>query len=216
MAAAAAPAGPQPRGATASQGPDSGAPPSLQVGSLTLQRCSDAGTYCGILRRPLDSAGEIAGRIPVAFELYPHTSRAATSLGTLVAVDGGPGLSTTAQFRAFFGLFGPLLEGRDLLLVDLRGTGWSRAINCRPLQRAAAPSPSLIERCGQQLGPKSDLYGSALAAADLAALLDELGTGPIDLYGVGYGAYFAQTFAGLYPGSAADINPGQRLPRDWR
>jgi pimeloyl-ACP methyl ester carboxylesterase len=185
--------------ALAQLGGDNGWPSVLQVGSLTLQRCSAAGAYCGRLPRPLDPAGEVAGRIPVRFEFYPHASRAAAPAGTIVAVEGGPGFSTTAQASHFLALFGTLLDNRNLLLMDLRGTGRSRAIDCRPLQRAAVPTPSLIARCGRQLGNTADLYDSAIAAADLAALLDALGTGPVDLYGAGYGAYFAQTFAGLYP-----------------
>ncbi len=46
---------------------------------------------------------------------------------------------------------------------------------------------------------KSDLYTSAAAARDLAAVLDSIGVDEIDLYGDSYGSFFSQTFAVRYP-----------------
>ena len=46
----------------------------------------------------------------------------------------------------------------------------------------------------------SDLFTSALAANDMAAIIEALGIKKVDLYGDSYGSFFAQTFASRYPG----------------
>ena len=56
-----------------------------------------------------------------------------------------------------------------------------------------------IGACGRKLGNTSDLYGSAFAVDDLAAVLNKLGIGRIDLYGDSYGTFFSQTFALRHP-----------------
>ena len=45
----------------------------------------------------------------------------------------------------------------------------------------------------------SDLFTSAPAAEDLAAVLRALGLSKIDLYGDSYGSFFAQVFASRFP-----------------
>ena len=174
------------------------APKTLRVGSLQLSRCANAPAYCGDLERPLDPAGEVHGTIRVHFEFYRHRNRQA-SLGTLVATEGGPGFSTTDSREAYLGLYGPLLDRRDLILMDNRGTGGSQPIDCPLLQKAAYPLPATVQACGAQLGSAAYLYGSGLAADDLAAILDALGISKIDLYGDSYGTFFAQAFAGRHP-----------------
>jgi pimeloyl-ACP methyl ester carboxylesterase len=173
--------------------------PRIQVGSLRLVRCPVAPAYCGSLVRPLDPAGEVSGSIAIGFEFFPHRDPSQPALGTIVAEEGGPGYPSTGTRSSYVGLYAPLMDRRDLLLVDNRGTGKSHAIDCETLQR----SPYLFERgiaeCGAHLGPISDLYGSALAADDLAAVLDALGIERIDLYGDSYGTFFSQTFAGRHP-----------------
>ncbi len=62
--------------------------------------------------------------------------------------------------------------------MDLRGTGRSDAIDCPQLQSYRGPWKRLVALCGRQLGPLSERYGSAFAAADLVAVLDALGDRP--------------------------------------
>ncbi len=171
----------------------------LHVGSLDLKRCASAPAYCGDLVRPLDSAGEVSGTISIHFEFYPHRNAHQPSLGTLVASEGGPGFATTESRDSYLSLYDPLLNHRDLLLMDNRGTGQSHAIDCPPLQREAYPLLPAIESCGAQLGPAAYLFGSGLAADDLAAILDALAIGRIDLYGDSYGTFSTEAFAGRHP-----------------
>jgi len=169
----------------------------LRMGHLTLHRCR-SGAWCGILPRPLDPAGKVRGTVPIYFEFYPH-SALSPAVGTLVAAEGGPGYPTTDSRDDYLSLFGPLRGTYDVLLMDYRGTGRSGAIDCKELQRAAALTEANIGECGRSLGRSAPLYSTALAADDLAALLEALGVEQIGLYGESYGTYFSQVFTLRHP-----------------
>jgi pimeloyl-ACP methyl ester carboxylesterase len=161
---------------------------------------------------PFDRADPAAGTIPVNFEWYPAEQ---PPVGTIVAMEGGPGYPSTGSRDYYLELFAGLQRSRNLLLVDNRGTGGSGLINCRPLQRwrlalGEEEYDRRLAACGDQLNSArrrpgdgfvhgSDLYGTANAARDLAEVLQALQTGPVDLYGDSYGSYFGQTFAARYP-----------------
>ncbi len=191
-------------------------PPTLVVGALNLHRCAGVDAYCGSMDRPLDPSGVVSGSVSIYFELYPHTGPGAAT-GTLVATEGGPGYPATLSRDDYRALIEPLRAGRDLLLMDNRGTGQSGAIDCAALQTAERWTVDLIGACGRSLGDRAPLYGTALAADDLAAILDAMQIPRIDLYGDSYGTYFEQVFAlrhpqllrslvldGAYPLSGAD------------
>jgi pimeloyl-ACP methyl ester carboxylesterase len=186
----------------------------LVVGRLRLDPCEDLdGAWCGNLRVPFDRADPAAGTIPINFEWYPAEQ---APVGTMVAMEGGPGYPSTGSRDYYLELFAGLQRTRNLLLVDNRGTGTSGLINCRPLQRwhlalGDDEYDRRVAACGEQLNTArqlpggasvhgSDLYGTANAARDLADVLAALETGPVDLYGDSYGSYFGQTFAARYPG----------------
>src|SRR5215207_10708357 len=185
----------------------------LVVGRLPLDPCEDVeGAWCGNLRVPFDRADPATGTIPVNFEWYPAEL---DPVGTIVAVEGGPGYPSTGSRDYYLELFAPLQRTRNLLLVDNRGAGGSGLINCRPLQRwhlalGDEDYDRRVAACGDQLNSAwrlpagrfvhaSDLYGTANAARDLAEVLAALETGPVDLYGDSYGSYFGQAFAARYP-----------------
>jgi pimeloyl-ACP methyl ester carboxylesterase len=185
----------------------------LTVGRLRLVPCEDLeGAWCGNLRVPYDRADPFAGTIPINFEWYPSTS---VPVGTIVAMEGGPGYPSTGSRDSYLELFSGLERSRNLLLVDHRGTGASGLVNCRPLQRwhlalGDGEFDRRVAACGDQLNSSrrlpglgyvhgSDLYGTANAARDLADVLTALEVGPVDLYGDSYGSYFGQTFAARYP-----------------
>jgi pimeloyl-ACP methyl ester carboxylesterase len=158
-----------------------------------------AGARCGSVAVLLDPADPTAGEVAIAYELYRHRDRSAPTAGTIVAVEGGPGYATTASRDGYLGLFDPLLDRYDFLLVDNRGTGGSGAIDCPALQSYQGDYERNARRCGEQLGASSDLYGTAFAADDLAAVLDALDIERVHLYGDSYGTFFAQTFAVRHP-----------------
>jgi pimeloyl-ACP methyl ester carboxylesterase len=175
-----------------------------RVGRITLERCAAVRAYCGRLERPLDPTGAIEGRISVYFEFYPHLA-AGPSAGTLVATEGGPGYPATESRDDYLTLFRPLRATRDVVLMDNRGTGKSGAIDCPALQSAPQWTVALVGSCGASLGERSALYSTAYAADDLAAILELIDSGPIDLYGDSYGTYFEQVFAVRHPNALRSV-----------
>jgi pimeloyl-ACP methyl ester carboxylesterase len=189
-------------------GPQSGAvraaeqPPAVHERALApkLKPCPGMKrARCGSIDVPLDRADATLGDISIAFELYTRRDRSRPSLGTIVAVEGGPGYSSTDSRSYYLELFRPLMDRRRLLLVDNRGTGLSGAILCRPLQSYPKDYVGAVGKCGRQLGDAADLYGSGNAADDMAAVLDHLNIDRIDLYGDSYGTFYSQTFAVRHP-----------------
>jgi pimeloyl-ACP methyl ester carboxylesterase len=154
---------------------------------------------CGHIEVALDPSDASLGEIAIGFELYPRTDTARPSLGTIVAMEGGPGYATTSSRAGYLDLYRPLRDRRDVLLMDARGTGLSRPIDCVPLQSYLGNRIARIGLCGQQLGAASDVYGTAFVADDLAHVLDALGIDKIDLYGDSWGTFFSQTFAIRHP-----------------
>ena len=190
---------------TAAAAPPPSAPSPSSAVSGTAQRgdghrCTfNHRMICGRISRPLDPAKPQAGTIPVHYELVPRRDQTLPSLGTIVAVEGGPGYASTASLTYYRDLFNPLLDRRQLLLVDQRGTGRSGAIRCEQLQSYEGNRVHAVGKCGRQLGAASDVYGSRNAADDLAAVLDHLGINKVDMYGDSYGTFFTQTFAVRHP-----------------
>ncbi len=182
--------------------PAPGAPPTLRMGAMTLSLCADVPAprpaYCGRLERPLDPTGAQDGRLSIYFELYPH-SGPGKAVGMMVATEGGPGYPATQSRAEYLALFGPLRRSRDILIMDNRGTGKSGALDCPELQTAERWTTALVGACGELLGDRAALFGTAPATDDLAAILSALGAGKIDLYGDSYGTYFEQVFALRHP-----------------
>jgi len=177
-------------------------PPSatIRAGTLLLHRCTPRSEYyCGSITRALDPAGAVRGTVEVGFTFLPHADLAKPSAGTIVAAEGGPGYPSSGSSDSYRALFGPLLHRHDLLLMDDRGTGRSGAVDCRPLQSAPVITLRDVTRCGAALGKRADLYGTALAADDLGALLRALRVLRVDLYGDSYGTLFVQVFAARHP-----------------
>jgi len=181
------------------------ADPSVHVGSIKMTPCLGGDYYCGTLRVALDPAGQVPGSIDLAIAWLPHANRSVRAAGTIVAVEGGPGYPSIGSHSLYRGLYAPLLQTRDLLLVDNRGTGSSDAIVCRPLQGAPVMRLSQVTQCGRELGRTSDLYGTAIAADDMAAVLAAMHITKVDIYGDSYGSFFVQAFAGRHPDRVRSI-----------
>ena len=187
-----------------------------QVGSLAVHRCdlgvAPAVAWCGSTRVPLDYADPSAGRITVGFGWVPASGR---SVGTVVAMEGGPGYPSTGTAPDFLDMIGPLHADHDLLLVDARGSGRSTPMDCAPLQAYGGSTATdhfraLVRACADQLDhtwqrpdgswvQAADLFGTANVARDLAGVVTAMGLGRVDLYGDSYGSWFAQVFTARYP-----------------
>jgi pimeloyl-ACP methyl ester carboxylesterase len=218
------------------------APRMRRVGTLTLHRCFVHGYggygWCGTVLRPLDPALVDGPRIPIRFAWIPADQK---PVGTIVAVQGGPGGATIAASGEYTSTFPGALFDHNLLLIDNRGTGASGALSCPAFQETGyntdgyVPTPTaklaaIVGRCGAALNRRfkapgggyihaSDLYSSAYAVRDMAAILTDLRTGPVTLYGDSYGSAFIQSFIAWHPklvkAAVLDSTYPVRNPDPW-
>lgn len=201
------------------------APATLRLGSQTLSRCATAPlAYCGKLSVPLDYGSATGPDISIAYRWYPASAPSAGSAkGTVLPVEGGPGYpsiesvlySSGSGQAGYAPMYGKLLERWNMLAVDNRGTGRSAPLRCPALQGYSGPTGTsafqrTVGECGEALNHRwkyrgggfvhaSDLFTSAPAAQDMAAVIKALGVGKVDLYGDSYGSFFAQVFAARFP-----------------
>ena len=175
--------------------------PASAGAAVVRHPCEDApaGTRCGSLRVPLDRSGAVSGTVKIEFERYLRRERGRPALGTMLAIEGGPGFSTTDSRDSYLKLLAPLRARRDLLLVDLRGTGLSEALDCKTFRRDVKRYVARAGRCAAELGSRRDFFGTGNAVDDIAAVLDALRIRQVDVYGDSYGSYAAQTFAARHP-----------------
>jgi len=141
---------------------------------------------CARVAVPLDRSGAVPGTLPIA--VYRARARTRPARGVLLGLPGGPGDAGRAYFLRRLRAFDAVRATHDLVFIDPRGTGASRALRC---EDAAS--------CAETLGPASGLYTSRDVADDVDAVRAALGVERIALYGISYGTWLAQTYARRHP-----------------
>jgi pimeloyl-ACP methyl ester carboxylesterase len=177
------------------------APNASAVPAIVRTQCPGGAAHdiCGYLRVPLDRRLPDGRKIRIYFERRSRTDRARPPVATVLSLEGGPGYSTTSDRSTRVQLWRPLSARRDLLLVDLRGSGRSDPLDCPAFRDHLVGYIGRAARCAAQLGRARDFYDTSQSVQDLAAVLDALHVGRVDLYGDSYGSYAAQAFALRYP-----------------
>ncbi len=184
-----------------------GSPADVSMLSTTprtaLDPCEDDPAWlCGSIRVPIDRADPSGRSIPVGFQVFPHRGAGEGAHDAIVVNAGGPGVATTADRSFFQFVMDPLLERRDLLLVDNRGTGTSAPLDCPGLQDGVTGREDFLAsvgECGQLLGEDADRYGSGDVALDVEDVRRALGYPKVSYYGPSYGAVDAQAYAVRFP-----------------
>ena len=154
---------------------------------------------CGNIRLPLEREDPSLGRTKIAFAVRPRDDESRPSLGAIFAVEGGPGYGSSRTAGTYRKLFGPLLRRRELVTVDMRGTGDSGALNCPGLQRGSAPDWIAFPNCARKLGSRFGSYRTSAAADDINDVRRALGYDKITLYGDSYGTFLSQSYAYRHP-----------------
>ncbi len=172
-------------------------PPALIRTACPVRRFN---AECGFVRAPLNHRLPDGRSVRIYFELYRRADVAAPATSTVLSIEGGPGFSTTADRIGRLAMWLPVREHRDLLLVDLRGTGRSGALNCPAFRLHLTDYISRAATCASQLGPDRVFYDTSQSVQDLATVLDAVHAGKVDVYGDSYGSFAAQAFAVRYPG----------------
>jgi pimeloyl-ACP methyl ester carboxylesterase len=156
--------------------------------------------WCARLSVPEDPGRPRGRRIFLRVAVLPATKR--PPAGALFYLEGGPGGAATAAAVRVNTLFAQAQRGRDLVMVDQRGTGGSGRLACpRGYVRGAdvRAVTDYVRACLARVRADPRLYTTSAAAADLEAVRRALGYGKIDLYGGSYGATLAQAYASRYP-----------------
>jgi pimeloyl-ACP methyl ester carboxylesterase len=156
---------------------------------------------CGNIEVPFEREDPSLGKTKIAFAVRPRDESSRPSLGAIFAVEGGPGYGSSRTAGTYRKLFGPLLRRRDLVTVDMRGTGDSDALDCPGLQRGSAPDWIALPNCARKLGPHFGSYRTSAAADDIDDVRRALGFDRITLYGDSYGTFLSQSYAFRHPDS---------------
>ncbi len=166
---------------------------------------------CGWLTVPEDHAKPDGKTIKLAVARF-KSDASKPEPDPIVYLEGGPGGSALKSYINQFDIFfGPLVEKRDVILFDQRGTGYSDpSLSCPEYKQAvfdmlpkdltAAESEATANKallvCRDRLvkeGVNLEVYNSAQNAADIESLRQALGYDKINLYGISYGTRLALT-----------------------
>jgi pimeloyl-ACP methyl ester carboxylesterase len=153
---------------------------------LTLHRCIVQGVFagCGRLQVPEDRNRPNGRQIGLRVVLVPARSKAQPDAVTYLT--GGPGGAATEQTYAVVSMLAAVNEHHVICLVDQRGTGGSKPLDC--------PRKGTLRACLAGLRADPRQYGTRAAMDDLDAVRAALGYEQIDIYGTSYGATAAQVY----------------------
>jgi pimeloyl-ACP methyl ester carboxylesterase len=156
---------------------------------------------CGTITVPESRQGLSNNAVTLAVAIVRSTS---PSPGVpILYFEGGPGGSAMASATTYWA-GSALRDYADIILLDQRGTGYSRpSLNCPEVDDPDLPADADREAlCRERLlreGVAIAAYTSAENAADAADLVQALGLPQVNLFGVSYGTRLALTMMRDYP-----------------
>ncbi|WP_394749643.1 alpha/beta fold hydrolase [Spongiimicrobium salis] len=170
-----------------------------------------------------DSKGN---EIHLAVAVLKNTSGKSAS-DAIVYIPGGPGGDGISSI--LFWLNHPLRAQHDIVLLDIRGTGFSEPRLCPDLGKdfleILAKDQSILEDEKQKVAAaitcKNSLlvqgidvtqYNSTSVAKDLNSLKKELGYAKWHVYAVSYGTYMAQVYTSQYPDDILSLVLDSAIP----
>ena len=166
--------------------------------------------HCGIYRVSEDRGIEQGRQLDLSI-IVLDAFGAAKKADPMFFLSGGPGDAPSFNARFFGRVFEGIRQTRDLVLVDLRGTGKSAALTCPELARPGnggaydqdMMNMAAIRACRARLEQRADLrfYTTELAVDDLEEVRQAMGYAQINLYGTSYGSRVAQVYMRRHPSS---------------
>jgi pimeloyl-ACP methyl ester carboxylesterase len=177
---------------------------------------------CGALTVPENPERADSRRLAIHFAVIPASSGKALP-DPIVVLMGGPGEEAIASASTYVGKLSGLLQDRDLLLVDQRGTGQSAPLDCHLFSTADPAAsvrdffpPAAVSTCVRELEKTADLtrYTFTYFAGDLEQVRRALGYGRLNLFAGSYGTRAAQAYLRQYPQSVRSAYLGSPVPID--
>jgi len=176
--------------------------------SITLVDCilpSPSGRQvdarCGKLTVPEDRANPGGRKIDLNIAVIPAIKRSPEA-DALFLLAGGPGQSAVEAFPAMIALMSRIHEGRDIVLVDQRGTGKSNPLRCLDPEDETLSNEQVLDKlkdCPKSLDADLRFYTTEIAMTDLDEVRAALGYEAINLYGASYGTRAALTYLRMFP-----------------
>lgn len=194
-----------------------------QYGSLNFTPCTlsapmvpDGVTaQCTKFSVPENAAKPDGRKIDLNIAWVPAKEGAEVEPDPVFFIAGGPGQSAVQSYPQLAGAFSRILDKRNVILVDQRGTGASNPLKCESTDENGEPSEAesiadveaATRKCIDRLSKVADLtqYDTTVAIADLEAVRKALGVEKINVMGVSYGTRVAQQYAMRYPQSTRTI-----------
>ncbi|HEX7115830.1 MAG TPA: alpha/beta fold hydrolase [Steroidobacter sp.] len=177
---------------------------------------------CGTFHVPENREAPQGRRIAIGVAVVPASGSPALA-DPIVPLMGGPGEDAISAAGYFADRLSSLLQDRDLLLIDQRGTGRSGALGCQ-LYDPENPEatlrdffpPKAVEKCARELEARADLtrYTYLDLAHDIEHVRRALGYGELNLFAASYGTRAAQVFVRAYPRSVRTVFLGSVVPID--
>lgn len=203
--------------AHAASGASAASAPAPAASTGALSECRIPGlrnsVLCGMVRRPLDPARKGSPTIDVHYVVVPAMARRKLP-DPVFLLAGGPGQSAIDLAPSAMGSFARLVNRRDIVFVDQRGTGRSAPLDCDDTTREPLADQSDPERqfhrlmdCKARLlklpyiQTPADLgaFTTPLAMQDLDAVRRQLGVDRINLVGASYGTRAALEYQRQFP-----------------
>jgi len=192
-----------------------------------LQICRPAGIgediLCGTLYVKENRTLRNGRTLPINIYVFP-SYRPNPNNSSYIDYAGGPGVPNTIFINEFVkGAFtAEFREYRDILLLDLRGTGASR-LNCQAYDtlkvdtRSRIYDPETAKSCFKELRSKVDLsqYNTDNAVEDINQVLDWLKIYQLDFSGGSYGTRIGIELARRYPNRVSSLILTGTVPPDF-
>lgn len=166
---------------------------------------------CANWRQPLNSEDPNSEAVKLFVVKLGSTSPEPLS-DPLLIINGGPGGSSIDLLieLASLNLFQKILNKRDVIVLDQRGTGRSSPLHCdelseNQLQIENKDITLLTEKCLAELSFDPQFFSTAAAIKDIEALRIQLNYSKVNVYGVSYGTRVAVEYARLFPESVRSL-----------
>jgi pimeloyl-ACP methyl ester carboxylesterase len=199
----------------------------MPAASLELKPCRlpdfDREVRCGI-HEVFENRAAAAGRkIPLRIVVIPANPESGTPAepDPVLYFEGGPGGSAVDSGPGLTEEFATALRNRDLVLIDIRGTGASGPLRCPKTEEVALESfmdPALVWSCRETLARDHDLsqYTTEAIVDDVDEVRAALGYRKVNLLGASYGTRAALIYLRRHPESVRTVHLHSVLPVDAR
>lgn len=171
---------------------------------------------CGVHDVFEDRASRAGRRLQIQVAVLPALRRLVDP-DPLFILAGGPGQGARGLGEAAARFFKKIRRTRDIVLVDLRGTGASAPIGCPvadDLSLSADAITAQIRECRDALDANPRLYTHEESLADLDEIRARLGYARINVWGGSWGTRAALLYAQRFPAATRTVVLDGAVPLD--